>query len=282
MDQAITFGKKNSLVGVLTIPDQSASLKEIGVIYLNAGLLHRVGPYRMNVELANLLAKKGYNSLRFDSSSIGDSGTENNKTDYIQTVIQDIKDAIDLMASRTGLNKFVIFGLCTGADNAHRAMVHDKRIVGGIFLDGYSYPSFKFMAKRYLPILLNPSRVARAILSRAKNSFLHKIFCAPTSTAKVEANDMFSWQLPNKKETENELKMLLSRGAELFYIFSGTALNSYNYENQYFDSMPFLNQFRHQFKVILNKNTDHTYRLYHDRLWLFSEVLKWLDSVGKK
>lgn len=278
MDKAITFGKNNSLVGILTIPDQSTSLKEIGVICLNAGLLHRVGPFRMNVELANYLAKEGYSTLRFDSSSIGDSGNANNETDYLQSVTQDIKRAVDLMESRTSLKQFVIFGLCTGADNGHRAMTHDKRIVGGIFLDGYSYPSLKFMIKHYLPIFMSPSVVSK-ILSRAKRFILHRILRTSASAAKVEAENIFTWQLPNKKKTEKELKMLLGRGAKLFYVFSCTALNRYNYENQYFDSMPFLKQFRHQFRVILNMNTDHTYRLYHDRLWLYNEVSDWLDSV---
>jgi hypothetical protein len=278
MDKAITFGKNNSLIGILTIPDQSTSVKEIGVICLNAGLLHRVGPFRMNVELANYLAKEGYNTLRFDSSSIGDSGNANNETDYLQSVTQDIKCAVDLMESRTSLNQFVLFGLCTGADNAHRAMTHDKRIVGGIFLDGYAYPSLKFMVKHYMPIILSPSVVAK-VLSRAKRFFLHRILRTSGSAEKVEPENIFTWQLPNKKKTEKELKKLLGRGAKLYYVFSSTALNRYNYENQYFDSMPFLNQFKHQFKVILNQNTDHTYRLYHDRLWLYNEVSDWLDSV---
>lgn len=278
MDQAITFGNQNTLVGILTVPDQSLSPKKIGVICLNAGLLHRVGPFRMNVELANTLAKQGYHTLRFDSSLIGDSGNANNEADYLQKVTQDIKHAVDLMSSRTGLNQFVLFGLCTGADNAHRAMVNDARIVGGIFLDGYSYPSLKYLVKRYLPVLLSPSRLARLFV-RIKNRILSKLFGTPAATAKVDESGLFTWKLPEKKEAEKELKMLLDRGAKLFYIFSGSALHLYSYEDQYFDSMPFLNQFRHQFKVILNKNTDHTYRLYHDRLWLYNEVLDWLDSV---
>ena len=278
MDQAITFGNQNSLVGILTTPDQLTSPRKIGVICLNAGLLHRVGPFRMTVELAHSLATGGYYTLRFDSSLIGDSGNTTNTSDYLQKVTQDIKHAIDLMATRTGLNQFVIFGLCTGADNAHRAMVHDERIVGGIFLDGYSYPTLKFLVKRYLPVLLRLSRLAR-LFSRAKNWLIRKILGTQTTTTNEEDSGLFTWKLPEKRETEKELKVLVGRGAKLLYIFSGNALEFYNYENQYFDSMPFLNQFRHQFKVILNKKTDHTYRLYHDRLWLYKEVQDWLETV---
>ena len=278
MDQAFTFGKKNSLVGILTLPDEASSTKEVGVICLNAGLLHRVGPFRMNVELANTLAKQGYKTLRFDTSLIGDSGTTNDELDYLDTVTRDIESAVDLMVSRTGLNRFVVFGLCTGADNAHRAMINDRRLVGGIFIDGYSYPTFKFRIKRYLPVLLSRRRVI-GVLSRAKDSLLRKIFGIEEPETQKDDSSLFTWQLPAKAEVENEIRILIDRGAKLFYLYTGGALEDYNYEDQFFDSMPFLKSYKNQFTVLLNENTDHTFCLYHDRLWLYKRVLGWLDSV---
>ena len=199
MDQTVTFGKRNSLVGILTTPDESGSTKEVGVICLNAGLLHRVGPFRMNVELANILAKQGYKTLRFDSSSIGDSGATSDDLDYLLQVTRDIEHAVDLMVSRTGLSRFVVFGLCTGADNAHRAMINDERLAGGIFLDGYSYPTFKFRVKRYLPVLLSSRRLF-GVISRAKTSLMHKLFNTQALKVVEDENGIFNWQLPNKNE----------------------------------------------------------------------------------
>jgi len=278
MEQPVTFGKENSLVGILTLPDNSTLTREVGVICLNAGLLHRVGPFRMNVEMARLLAKQGYKTLRFDSSSIGDSGTANDELDYLDKVTQDIEFAVDLMASRTGLDRFVIFGLCTGADNAHRAMINDERIVGGIFIDGYSYPTFKFRIKRYLPVLCSRRRVIGVIL-RAGNSLKRKILNIQRPEAMEGDSGLFIWHLPDKRVVETEIKMLVDRGAKLFYLFTGGASKVYNYEGQFSDSMPFLKNYDDQFTVLLNKNADHTFSLYHDRLWLYDKVLEWLDSV---
>lgn len=278
MEQAVTFGKSNPLVGILTQPDELVSIKEVGVICLNAGLLHRVGPFRMNVELANFLAEQGYKTLRFDCSSVGDSGTSTGGLDYLENVTQDIKQAVDLMTSRTGLHKFVVFGLCTGADNAHRAMVNEERLVGGIFLDGYSYPSLKFRINRYLPVFLSPPRLVGAI-SRAVKSLTGKVFGMPMTGTADDVDAMFTWQLPSKKKAENEIKALIDRGSKLFYIFTGGAQSVYNYEDQFFDSMPFLKQHRDQCTVVLNKNADHSFCLYHDRLWLYGKVLDWLNSV---
>jgi len=278
MDQAVKFGKKNSLVGILTLPEESAPSRDIGVILLNAGLLHRVGPFRMNVELANVLAMQGYKTLRFDSSSIGDSGATSSESDYLQSVTRDIESATDLMVSRTGLSRFVVFGLCTGADNAHRAMVNDKRLIGGIFLDGYSYPTIKFWVKRYWSVLLDPRRFFRALL-RIKNSILRELPGSAGPETVDDGNSMFTWQLPAKEKTKDEIRMLIDRDARLFYIFTGAAHQVYNYENQFVDSMPFLKRHKGQFTVLLDHETDHTFSLYHDRLWLYEKVSNWLEFV---
>ena len=37
------------------------------VVMLNAGLIHRVGPFRMNIELAERLARRGIDLFRFDA-----------------------------------------------------------------------------------------------------------------------------------------------------------------------------------------------------------------------
>ena len=58
-ETAITFGKSKSLTGVLTDPPEAK--REAGVpavIFLNAGLIHHVGPNRLYVKLARALAAK--------------------------------------------------------------------------------------------------------------------------------------------------------------------------------------------------------------------------------
>ncbi|HHO68021.1 MAG TPA: alpha/beta hydrolase, partial [Gammaproteobacteria bacterium] len=72
-ERVVTFGPERNLVGVLTQPDQVRPDLPV-LVFLNAGLLHRVGPYRMHVDLARQLAARGYASLRFDLSGRGDSG----------------------------------------------------------------------------------------------------------------------------------------------------------------------------------------------------------------
>ncbi|MEM9411005.1 MAG: alpha/beta hydrolase, partial [Planctomycetota bacterium] len=53
------FGPKNNLMGILTTPDESRQVEGAPIaIVLNAGIIHRVGPFRMHVDLARQLASK--------------------------------------------------------------------------------------------------------------------------------------------------------------------------------------------------------------------------------
>ena len=70
-ERVVEFGDGVQLSGVVTEP--SGPARSTGVLLLGAGLLHRVGPARLHVELARALAAAGLPVLRFDYSGIGES-----------------------------------------------------------------------------------------------------------------------------------------------------------------------------------------------------------------
>ena len=72
-EKALLFGEGKSLVGIVTLPAESSPVDRPGIVILNAGVLHRVGPNRVHVQMARALAELGFTVLRFDLSSIGDS-----------------------------------------------------------------------------------------------------------------------------------------------------------------------------------------------------------------
>jgi hypothetical protein len=57
----------------------------------NAGMLHRVGPYRLHVRLARDLARMGFSSLRVDLADTGDSPLRPGLT-YTQSVAADFSE----------------------------------------------------------------------------------------------------------------------------------------------------------------------------------------------
>lgn len=71
--KAFTFGSHGGLVGVVCEPDAGPRPDVPAVLLFNVGLNHRVGPGRLNVDLARRLAHSGYATLRFDLSGLGDS-----------------------------------------------------------------------------------------------------------------------------------------------------------------------------------------------------------------
>ena len=64
----------NPVFGILTQPE--AAQHSVCVLMLNAGMLHRVGPYRLYVNLAKQLAHRGFYSSRIDQNGKGDTPRE--------------------------------------------------------------------------------------------------------------------------------------------------------------------------------------------------------------
>ena len=62
-DEVFDVGNDRELVSILTRPDGGAGDRP-AVIFLNAGVLHRVGPHRLHVTLARRLAARGLPALR--------------------------------------------------------------------------------------------------------------------------------------------------------------------------------------------------------------------------
>jgi alpha-beta hydrolase superfamily lysophospholipase len=120
-ESAHLFGPDRHLFGVLTRAPGNQSRPAI--VMFNAGSAHHVGPNRIHVTLARHLAAAGYDSLRFDLESLGDSvnrkpGRENYP--YPLTATADARAALALMKS-LGYERFIAMGLCSGAHTTYHA-----------------------------------------------------------------------------------------------------------------------------------------------------------------
>ena len=87
-EEAHRFGRARHLVGIVGLPDTAPG--ETGVIVLNAGLVHRIGPFRLHVELTRRLGAAGYPTLRFDLSTLGDSSATGGGQTRTQQVCADV------------------------------------------------------------------------------------------------------------------------------------------------------------------------------------------------
>jgi alpha-beta hydrolase superfamily lysophospholipase len=131
-EHAFVFG--DGLVGVIT--DPAAARKDaLGVILLNAGVIHRVGPSRLYVHLARALASIGCVAARFDHSGIGDSPTRRDDASFDESSIQEARAAMDALHDSRGIDRFVLIGLCSGAVTAFDGAGVDRRVAGVVMIN---------------------------------------------------------------------------------------------------------------------------------------------------
>ncbi|MGE5451539.1 MAG: alpha/beta fold hydrolase, partial [Acidobacteriota bacterium] len=135
----LNFGPQGGLVGTLCIPGDTAP-QPLAVVLLNAGVIPRMGPHRFNVKLARALAQAGISSMRLDLSGQGDSEAATQRSHHEDLALADLQAAMDEVSARTGITRFVIAGICSGAINGLAVAQQDPRVVGLWMLDGYAYP----------------------------------------------------------------------------------------------------------------------------------------------
>lgn len=100
------------------------------MLMLNAGLIHRGGPARMNIELADMLAHHGIDLFRFDLPAVGDapaSGADRR--------LDRIRVAMDIAAAANECEQFIVGGICSAADLAWRLPELDARVRALLLLD---------------------------------------------------------------------------------------------------------------------------------------------------
>ena len=86
--KALRFGRQQHLVGVVHEPDEAVA-QPIGILIWNTGIAHRIGPFRVHVDIAEKLCLAGFYVLRFDLSQQGDSDTVDSQ-DPVQEIFYNL------------------------------------------------------------------------------------------------------------------------------------------------------------------------------------------------
>ncbi len=133
-ERIVRFGVRDGLAGILSVPRQPRAAAP-HVVLVNAGIVHRVGPNRLYVDTARRLSALGFTVLRFDLSGLGDSESATSGTSVSGSAIEDLRRALDYLESSRQAHRFVVGGLCAGADYSLMAAFDDPRIVGTILID---------------------------------------------------------------------------------------------------------------------------------------------------
>jgi len=256
VETAHGFGE--GLVGVVTRPRGAAS--KIGVLLLNAGLTRHTGPFRMHVELAQKLAARGFAVLRFDQSGLGDSAVPG-KAAAGERRQRETDAAMRLLAQEAGVERFVLCGLCSGADDAFHVGAVDARVAGAILLDGVAYPTPGFWVRHALPRVLDFGKVLRFLMSRRNP--------APS------LSDFRDW--PERAKARGMLAEMVARDVRVLFVFTGGAYHYFNHRAQLGASLGRAAQEK-QVSLDFWPEYDHTFFLRKHRRVLLKRIAAWMDS----
>lgn len=273
-EEVVHFGPNGTFVGIRTRPSDPDPAKPMLVV-LNAGLLHRVGPYRLGVEVARNLARAGFEVFRFDLSGIGDSRSRQGRgaseeVAHQSKAVADVQTALDHLVASTKVKRFVLMGLCSGAYNAHEVAVADARIVGCIFLDGYGYKTKGFLLHHYGARMLSPSRHI---------GFLRRKLLGHKPKEEVQTDpraEVFEVEFPPREKVSGELGALAARGTELLFVYTG-GTEYFNHRGQ-FDEMFGHVDFRGRMQLEYYEEADHTYTVLAARAELQHTIERWMTA----
>jgi len=276
-ETAICLGSGDVLVGVLTEPDDPVDGDVPAIVLLNAGIVHRSGPSRLYVEIARRLAARGYPSIRLDLAGIGDSDSrQENLTDQ-EGNERDVRLAMDFLQSRIGTRRFLLGGLCSGADISHQVALRDDRVAGLIALDAFAYPKFGYYVRRLGRWARNPGYVYRRAVAILRSSRIGRgLLGSPRDFQRAQPVRMFERDLPPQDQVAAEIQVFMDRGMQALYVFAG-GCPWYNYAGQFFNNFPNV-RCNPQVEVEYFEQADHTYLLVADRERLIDRIETWVTS----
>jgi hypothetical protein len=281
-EKAVRFGTSASLVGVVTepAPGSDAAGKPV-FLMLNAGILHRVGSCRLHVRVARALSAAGFTTLRFDYSGIGDSDSRRDSLPFEESGVIETREAMDYLAKTKGAQRFVLMGLCSGADMAHETAVADDRVVGLMMFDAWAYRTFAYYVRHYGPRLFDWRVWQNAIrirFGRLMGSV--KVRTQPPTSEGVEYEvAKYVRVFPPQEKVARDLKTFVQRGIAMYCVWTG-GLVEYNHRGQYaeaFREVGFGNLLREEHLA----DADHIMTGLHHQEYVLENVVAWANSLAR-
>jgi len=279
-EKLIFFGEENGLVGTLTMPEPTdAPLRSLAVVLFNSGFVHRVGPHRMNVRMARFFARAGYPALRFDFSGLGDSARIPSREDTLARSKGELVAALNAAAANTGVQRFVLVGLCSGTDHCINVAMDDSRVAGIVLLDPFAYPTWRTKLNyQFYRIRLQGS--ALNVLNAVQRKTLWTIKSKLKRSSDTSQSSSFIVRpVPPREDFEKQLGTALDRQVHTLAIYSGNFPEWYNYQGQFAEAHKTLGKsplLTHEYIPEAN----HTFTELQRMNALFDRVMQWATRLG--
>lgn len=263
-EEAIVFGKKSNLLGVMTkAPD---TRYRFAAIFLNAGLIHHVGPQRMYVNMARELARMGVHSFRFDFSGIGDSLPSDEALSYEEMSVHEVKMAMEHLKRVLNIDRFLLIGLCSGAEIAFKTAMDNDGVTGcvlinGIYLEGHEYRNIideafrKNKIRYYIKNVFKLKKWIRFFSGKSKGA-IGSILKKGSKASQAKSIDK---PIPvNYDGIRVRHELVAEKGVNVIYIFSEGSV-AWDIYNLHLKSILNKNSSWKNYRIRSLQKTDHTF-----------------------
>ncbi len=264
-EHVLQLGEHRTLVAIASAPPARRGVPT--VLLVNAGVIHRIGPHRLHVQLARRLAQAGHLAMRMDLSGIGDSGTVPDALSFRASAVADIRTAIDHVTADDPAASVIVFGICSGADNALAAAEADARITGIVLVDPPCYATPQARLRALRARLRSPAAwlaLPAKLLTRLRDR-------RPASADDVTASAS-GRQPPPFEAYRRQLTGLVDRGVRVLSIYSAAAGARYNHTDQLFEWFP---ELRGRVDRQYCPDANHTFTETAQQAALIAMVMDW-------
>lgn len=277
-ENILTFGPGGRLAGTLTRPDGPSS--PTAILLLNAGIIHRMGPHRINVKLARALAAKGHTVLRLDLSGQGDSETSDSALSYDQQAVADLQAAMDHIQRLTSIQTFALAGICSAAHHGVSTAMVDDRLKALWLMDTHAYPNTKttlMRARRQLQVDLPGTLKGWA--GRLPGMVLKRLNPGPRQTEPIRQLQDNAYTSPALEEFAARMQVMIDKRVHVQLVYSGSFLWQFNYSGQWRDTFKAYGDVA-DLPCDLITDLDHTASTLHAQQRLIDSVARFVDQLN--
>lgn len=280
-EQVLLMGPRKALVGIVTPAAEGAATApdRPAVVVLNSGIIHRVGANRMSVQLCRQLAAQGVDAVRFDLSGIGDSESRDDGLALLDATLADIREALDTLQATRGFQRFVLVGLCSGADHAVVYAGGDPRVVGLVLLD----PSIPHTPRYYLNhYARRATRLSSWLnIARGKHPLWQAIGQRMHGAAHAEASEEGTRPDLDSPQARAFLAKAYAAahraGNRFLAVLTAEREEYHNYPEQLVDAFPDV-PFGERLQLEYFEETDHTFTGEGTRERVIGGIVKWVSK----
>ena len=289
-EEACLFGSGHSLVGITSDPAKTPNPLP-GVIFLNSGIVHRVGLNRLHVNLARNLAAKGFVTMRFDFSGIGDSLPRQDGVPFRDSSLSETQEAMNYLVATRGISRFIVVGICSGAETALRVACIDPRVVGVVPVNSRGYLSGphnsgdsglrnRALLRHYWRIAFCSSFQRKNWLKALTGKVNYRLF------ARAAGSGFMSFFSPGKEpgiaaargRFQSDVRSLLERGVRMLFI------HAEGDEGLDFVEMTLGNEMRRwsdskKFRLEVIEGANHTFALLWTQERLLQIICEWIQQI---